>query len=293
MKNILKSTYLKLDKKRILFPKGIARKLSFNKIEFNTDILDDGGYNYYNSRKSYEECSSILYDLINKSINPNLVVDVGANYGFISCIAAIKMPQARIISIEPSKRLVPYIKSNFELNSVKNYRIINSICGETDSDSYYFSINPNSSQDNRVLAPKSNWSAEKTNMISLDTLLGDINSDESVFIKIDTQGFEEKVFDGAKKFLSSHNNWIIKTEFAPHWLYSQQTDPHKFLTYLVDNFEVSELTSTVSYYTESIEDLFKFKLTKERVEKFIKYIENLNVNNLGWCDLIIRPYKIN
>jgi len=293
LKNIMKLMYRKLDKKRRLFPKGKPRTLNIAGIKLKTDVLDAGGYDYYNSRKSYEECSSKLYDLIKDSLNPSLILDIGANYGFISSISSHKMPQAKIIAIEPSKKLIPYIKDNFELNGVKNFEILNSICGESDSNSYIFSIHPDSSQDNRVFAPKSNWVTEKVSMTCIDSVLKDATSSDSVFIKIDTQGFEEKVFAGGKNFLTAHNNWIIKTEFAPHWLKSQNTDPTNLLSHFVENYEVAELSPTIPYFTKSIDDLFKFTIQSKDIGPFIEYIEKLNVNNLGWCDLIIRPKKAN
>ena len=54
IKKILTRIYLILDKKRRIFPKGINRTLNFGQIKLHTDILDAGGYDYYNSRKSYE-----------------------------------------------------------------------------------------------------------------------------------------------------------------------------------------------------------------------------------------------
>ena len=291
IRELLISIYRALDRKRKLFPNGINRTLNFGHIKLNTNILDAGGYTYYNSRKSYEEYMSKLYYLINTALNPKIILDIGANYGFISSISASKMPQAKIIAIEPSKKLIPYIEKNFRLNDVKNYEILNSVCGDDDRSSYSFSINPFSSQDNRVLSPKSNWLIEKSNMISIDSILKNTTVDEPVFIKIDTQGFEQKVFAGGKSFLGSNKNWIIKTEFGPHWIKSQNSDPLKFLSDLVNRYEVAELPATIPYLTNNISDLFNFSFDSMSVEGFIKYLEKLDKNNLGWCDLIIRPKK--
>ena len=177
------------------------------------------------------------------------------------------------------------------LNHIKNYEILNSVCGHNDRSSYSFSINPFSSQDNRVSSPKSNWLIEKSNMISIDGILKDMPVDEPVFIKIDTQGFEQKVFEGGKSFLGSNKNWIIKTEFGPHYIKSQNSDPLIFLSDLVNRYEVAELPTTIPYLTNNISDLFNFSFDSTTIEGFIKYLENLDKNNLGWCDLIIRPKK--
>ena len=119
IRELLISIYRVLDRKNKLFPNGINRTLNFEHIKLNLNILDAGGYTYYNSRKSYEECMSKIYDLINTALNPRIILDIGANYGFISSISASKMPQAKIIAIEPSKKLIPYIEKNFMLNDVE------------------------------------------------------------------------------------------------------------------------------------------------------------------------------
>lgn len=173
--------YHRLDKKKRIFPNGIKRRLEFGQVKLDTDILDLGGYLAYKTRKSYEECSSVLYPLVNKDYNPKLVLDIGANYGFISVLCAIKMPQAKVLAVEPSKKLIPYIEQNFRLNNVTNYEIIKAICGKSDLNSYNFSINPTSSQDNRVLKPESNWSSETIGMTCIDTVLKDVKPEESVY----------------------------------------------------------------------------------------------------------------
>lgn len=280
--------YLKLDKKKILYPKGKERIKDFGQIKLKSDVLDGGGYHYYDSEKSYQEISSKLYDLINDALLPKFVLDIGANYGFISSVAALKMPQAKIIAVEPSEKLIPYIEANFESNKLKNYEILNSLCGNTVSDSHDFAINPYSSQDNRVVSPDANWVSKKISMVSIDSILGNINANDGVFIKIDTQGFEEKVFEGAEVFLGSHKKWIIKTEFAPHWLKAQRTDPAKFLSKLVAKYDVAELPDNITYFTKNIDTLFENKVTSADIVKFVNHIENTNDKELGWCDLIIR-----
>lgn len=280
--------YLKLDKKKILYPKGKDRTKDFGLIKLKSDVFDRGGYHYYDSEKSYQEISSRLYYLINEALNPKYVLDIGANYGFISSVAALRMPQAKIIAVEPSEQLIPYIQANFEANKLKDFEILNSLCGDAVSDSHSFTINPYSSQDNRVVSPAANWISKKISMVSIDSILGNMDINDAIFIKIDTQGFEEKVFKGGESFLGSHKNWIIKTEFAPNWLKSQNTDPEAFLKKLVSQYDVAELPDNITYLTKNIDFLFENKITLSDIPNFINHIENTNENKLGWCDLIIR-----
>jgi len=83
----------------------------------------------------------------------------------------------------------------------------------------------------------------------------------------------------------------MKIEFAPMWLKSQKTDPNKFLFELVEKFDVAELPASIPYFTKSIDNLFDFKLNVNQINEFIEYLVKLNVDDRGWCDLIIRSKK--
>jgi FkbM family methyltransferase len=281
---------LDLRMKRLLFPKGKGRVLYLGDVQLKINELDEGG-KQYNSRKSYEEIFNPLYRLIANDIQPDFFLDIGANYGFISIVASRYFPTAKLIMVEPGKRLDAYILDNMKLNSISNFELVNAICGEEERKEVSFAMNPFSSQDNRVIAPKKNWKTEVKKMVSIDGLLANIESNTPIFIKIDVQGFEEMVFKGGAKFLASHRNWITKTEFAPKWLSSQGTNPLNFLTGLVEEYEVVELTGRTSYQSKSLNELFVHPIQTSEVQEFLDYIISLDKDGRGWCDLLIRPKK--
>ena len=67
-------------------------------------------------------------DLINVG---DTVIDVGANIGEYSLIAAHKVKQnGRIIAIEPLKETVHSLTKNFQLNNFTNYEIISKVVGK-------------------------------------------------------------------------------------------------------------------------------------------------------------------
>ena len=284
--------YKRLDKKQRLFPNGLKKNLKIGEISLIINELDSGGL-YYDSRKSYEELSSKLYDLIYEEYKPKIFLDIGANYGFISLISSLKIPSAKIIAVEAGKSLTPYIIENFRNNNIREGEVLNAICGEKDENTFNFSINPNTSQDNRVIGDNPAWKIEQVPMISIDTILKDCKDNEPVFIKIDTQGYEERVFKGGENFFHRNGNYLIKTEFAPYWLKSQGTNPEDFLSSLVDRFDVAELPATIPFFTESINDLFLNKIKKDNIALFLRHIENLSKNQHGWVDLLLRPLKTN
>lgn len=281
---------LELKLNSIFFPNGKSKILHLNDVALKINYLDEGG-KQYDARKSFEEIANPLYPLIEKFNSPRLFVDIGANYGFISIIAAKQFPNAKLIMVEPGRRLGEYILENMKLNNITNYEFIDAICGEEEKTDVGFATNPYSSQDNRVIAPRKNWKVEKKKMVSLDQLLKNVDNTTSVFVKIDVQGFEEMVFKGGNKFFNSHKNWVVKTEFAPQWLSSQKSDPKKLLEDLVANHEVVELTGRTSYQTKSIDELFQSPIETSEIPDFLSYIISLDNNGRGWCDLLVRAKK--
>src|SRR5207249_4055000 len=73
-------------------------------------------------------------DFVLKRLKPGAVfVDVGANIGVFTLPAARKMgPAGRVIAIEPSPRIFPYLERNVALNKLSNVRCIQ--CAAYDRD---------------------------------------------------------------------------------------------------------------------------------------------------------------
>lgn len=265
----------------------VKQTQEINGIKLTVNALEKGGQAYFN-RGSYQEVINPLYKLIQKEYNPDLVFDVGANYGFISVLYAKLFKQAKIIAIEPSKWLCKYIRINKASNNCDNIEIVQAICDENSGDTKGFSINPVHSQDNRVEAPSSYWKKENVVTTSIDSIVEKEENFNFAFIKIDTQGFEKAVFAGAKTFLGSNSNWLIKTEFSPYHLNKQGTDPKELLKYLIENYKVVELVGILNYKEKSINDLFNNNIEISDLDLFLEYVMNFNLSNTGWVDLLIK-----
>lgn len=260
----------------------IEEVISFPTFRLVVNASDYGG-KMYNDRVAFEECQSLLYPIIKNTINPDVVVDIGANYGFTSLIFSRAFPNAQILAIEPAKNLQPFLKKNLADRKVK---IIQAVCGSQNDENVEFGINPISSQDNRVI-PQKGWNTISVPQISLDKLLEKIPSSKSLFLKIDTQGFEYSVIQGASHTLQRFDKWIIKMEFAPFWLKSQGTDPNSLLNYLAEKYNIIESPARIPFGMQKIKDLSNNILRKEQIDLFISHVENLNRDLRGWVDLIV------
>jgi FkbM family methyltransferase len=259
----------------------------FKNVILNVDSSDKDGLSY-NSKKSYEELNNKIYTEIKQKFNPDIVIDIGANYGFISLVLSKVFQKPKIIMVEASNKLIKYIEKNMQVNNVENYVLHNAICAEVNDKNRNFAQNPWGSQDNRVIGENEKWETNKVKTISLDHIFSK-NRAKFYFIKIDTQGYEQNVFKGGEEFLVNNNNWIIKTEFAPYWINSQGFSPYDFLEYLLDRYIVTEAPVRTNFKGSCLNSLFKNQIQKTDIKEFIEYTINHNRNNKGWCDLYIFP----
>jgi FkbM family methyltransferase len=260
--------------------------IDFGSFKLTIDGRDYGGRMYRGFDYWADLIDPLEKELINK-YQCQIFLDIGANYGFTSLVNHSLNSNLQIIAVEPSPNLIKYLKINLTQNNCLNFRIIHALCSDYDSESPHnsFFLNPRSSQDNRVMGLRG-WKKVQVPSVTVTSLLKEkIGTSEFIFIKIDTQGFEEKVFLGAHDFLGVHSNWLIKTEFAPQWLESQGTDPRLFLENLVEKYSVYELPKRTRYY-DSLALLKNYKISKNDCENFVNYTRLL-ANGNGWCDLLI------
>ena len=108
------AVYRKIDPHQILFPKGISKFRNINGIMLKGNMLDPSFALY---EQHYDETVNRLYSLIATEHNPDLVIDIGANYGFISFILKQYLPDSTYILIEPNKKLIPYLMFNNYINN--------------------------------------------------------------------------------------------------------------------------------------------------------------------------------
>ena len=262
--------------------------LAFATFNLTVDKLDKGG-TYYKAPDFASEINTALSHYIATHLKPRVCVDIGANYGFTSLITLSHNPEAQLIAIEASPKLIPFLEANLSQNPRNKYRIINAICGSINTSASHFSLNPNGSQDNRIKGPDT-WESITVPSITLDTILQDVQPEESLYIKIDAQGSEEAIFQGAEA-LKTRTKWLLKTEFGPYWLRSQGTNPAAFLKQLTQEYIVHELPKRFTR-NWSISPR-KQRIKPKESKAFVEYLENLAVNvngdKIGWCDLLVLP----
>ena len=130
-------------------------------------------------------------------------VDVGANVGVYTMLIS-KIINARCIALEPSTATFKKLKFNILLNKLQNVKLYKYAVGSFNTKvSFTKELGPENVIVNKILED-----TETIEQRSLDYLI-----DEPVsFIKIDTEGNELAVLQGAKRIISSPNIMAIQCE---------------------------------------------------------------------------------
>lgn len=127
------------------------------------------------------------------SINqPIIFLDIGANQGVFSLVAAMNENFIEIHAFEPNLKLSPYLESNFYINKVSNF-IIHNVAIGPESTSIGFFVPENHSGNGKIDSKISNMKVICVNRDYFNKVFTKTN--QFYFIKIDVEGSESNVLD--------------------------------------------------------------------------------------------------
>ncbi len=154
----------------------------------------------------YRQWDPVLSALMPRLCPPgSTFVDVGASFGYFSCLAAVHMgtaPGSRVIAIEPNPDLVDLLTRNRELNwSTSPMRIVETAAGALSGEGTFQSL-PSRPNGGTLAELGPNAPEPLTRTVQIATL-DDILTDEPdpTLIKIDAEGLECAVLGGAEQTL--------------------------------------------------------------------------------------------
>lgn len=166
------------------------------------------------------------------------IIDVGANIGQFAEEIRPDLPDAFMYSFEPLKDCYDTLVSTFKDD--KNFKAFHMALGDTNEEviMHRSEYSPSSSilkmaQFHKELYPYTKKSSdEKITVRRLDDIkeLNPNKLEKEILVKIDTQGFEDRVIRGGTEFLKHVKVIIIETSFVT--LYEKQVlfgDIHKML----------------------------------------------------------------
>lgn len=145
-----------------------------------------------------------------------IIMDIGANIGLHSLYLAHNFPHARVFSFEASPRVFKDLNINLSLNKCDNLDVFNLALGDRPSEMTFYE--PSGKKiENRGLGSfnSKNVPADFTEVIlqvgTVDSVIAEqLEGDAKVtMMKIDVQGHENQVLEGATSCLSEHRPVIF------------------------------------------------------------------------------------
>jgi len=138
----------------------------------------------------YEEFETKLFL---ERLGPEMVVvDVGANIGYYTLLAAKRVK--KVMAIEPDKECFEILKKNVKENGLKNVVLINSAAGSKKEKRKLIKDSENMGN--------SHFGEGKGELVTCERLDELLKNEQKIsIIKIDTQGWEPEVIKGGEKII--------------------------------------------------------------------------------------------
>tara|TARA_Y100000591_G_C21738429_1_gene647968 strand:- start:425 stop:1147 length:723 start_codon:yes stop_codon:yes gene_type:complete len=158
--------------------------------------------NCYFVLDDYEELCFIL----NYLKESDTFIDIGANHGNYSLIAS-GIVGSKTISIEPVETTFKRLKMNIELNKLNN--VVLKQVGISNNNGN-LRISNERGELNRILKDNDHSNNEAISVTTLDDLL--IEEKNISMIKVDVEGYEKQVLEGALNILKRKNLNVLQIE---------------------------------------------------------------------------------
>lgn len=187
---------------------------------------------------------------INQLLQPELMLDIGANYGEIS-FALPLYSKVKVVAFEANAALVPYLERSRAYNDdIADFTLIQKMVLDTAGDSTFFvnTVWSGRSSGIKSLSKKYNAVEEVTVAgTTLDAAVDEIGyAEQSKFIKIDVEGFEPKVIKGASGILGGSAPFIVLLEFDSIFIERGGDDAEAFFGHLQSSAELYAVTDRVT-----------------------------------------------
>ena len=231
-----------------------------------------GSFGYEIQKKGSSNNFEILAKLINKTENLN-IFDVGANEGRWIDGAKEYFKRSNIHAFEPSEKEFQILKEKY--SNERNIVLNNCALGDMEDEQYFninykgglnsfYDVNQNTNwfrrQQNNKKEFNENFTLkkEKVRINTIDNYLKSQNIEFIDIVKIDTQGYEPKVLEGALNSLKSKKIKTILTEIIISDIYKSNVSFFEIEKNLINNgYKLISLDDHGNLFNKAI---FQFNL---------------------------------
>ncbi len=155
--------------------------------------------------------------LIDSTLNPgDTFIDLGANEGYFSILAAKRVGDGRVIAIEPQSRLQCVLAENQRLNGLRNITVCHGAVSDGEGHAP-IALRPSTHSGASTMFPywRIGWRKETVRTFSLDRLFDEQGIKVADLMKVDCEGAEKLIFSGNVEILKRHGIRAIILEYHP------------------------------------------------------------------------------
>jgi FkbM family methyltransferase len=146
----------------------------------------------------------------------SVVVDLGANMGDFTIMAAALCPLGRVYAVEPMSEYIPVLQANTTLNLLSNVEIIQVAIGDHEGETRLSVAGVQSSMyfDSGV---STNAAIETTRLTTLPQLMRDRRIEQIDLLKMDCEGAEWEILEAAHEVLPRIQQICMEFHPARGW----------------------------------------------------------------------------
>jgi len=138
------------------------------------------------------------------------IFDCGSNFGFYSLYLASLNENNQVIAFEASPKTYQELKKNIEENEFKNIQCHNLALTNNDNQTLTFFESSNDWESSLIESNFNDKTKINISSAKLDSFEDRIEKkNQHIVIKLDVEGYEMQVLDGAKKIIEKHSPVII------------------------------------------------------------------------------------
>ncbi|MEO5643290.1 MAG: FkbM family methyltransferase [Bacteroidia bacterium] len=181
------------------YPKGSWRNVERGGFNYQLDISDYMQWLIYFGIRA--EPREILYSLIKPGMN---VLDIGANIGETSmAFSKLAGITGSVFSFEPDPETFAHLSNHLAMNACTNVTPVNKGLGKEEGE-MLLEEGENNSGGNRIAPDKQVDKGKKITVTTLDKFSALASIKKIDFIKIDVEGYEYHVLQGAEETINKH-----------------------------------------------------------------------------------------
>lgn len=208
---------------------------------------------YFDDLSSYAAQNEVLREELERLPSGSVYVDVGANLGLTSVMAARVIPLGTLIAIEASPRNFECLRQTLKRTGISNCNAVLCAIGEKEGEigivDSEFAAGSYVSESGGVRVP----------MRTLDCLLDGLGTAAPNLIKIDVEGFELEVLRGCRKLIEDHCPRFVM-EFNSYALAANRdSSPRLVLDFIIEHFgRFSFIENGVTHIVRSKQQVLEF-----------------------------------